>query len=80
MVNAQKHRELLDDWPTRARKKIVRQQLKSNNAQKKEKIGNKLLYNRGGVAGRRSIVETDQKRQQANNKFIQHVIIGKDGV
>jgi len=79
MVNAQKHRELLDDWPTRARKKIARQQLKSNNAKRIEKRGNKLLYNSGGVAGRRSIVETEQKRQQANYNFIQAMLKGKDG-
>lgn len=79
MVNAQKHRELLKDWQTRAHKKIVRQQLKSNNAKKMEKVGNKLLFNRGGVAGRRSIVETEQKRHKANKEFIQVMLGNKDG-
>ena len=79
MVNAQKHRELLNDWQTRAHKKIIRQNLQSNNAQKRENTGNKLLYNRGGVAGRRSIVETEQKRQKANAEFIHAMLKFKDG-
>ena len=70
MVNAQKHRELANDWPTRARKKIMRQQLRSKSAQKKEDYTNKLLWDSGGVAGRRSIVETNQKRDKANKRFI----------
>ena len=60
MVNANKHRKLLNDYPTRLRKKIVRKQLISNNSQKKEKLGNHYLYTQGGTAGRNSIVETDQ--------------------
>ena len=59
MVNAQKHRELLNDYPTRLRKKIVRQQLISNNSRKTERLGNHYLYTSGGVAGRNSIVETN---------------------
>lgn len=73
MVNAQKHRKLLNDYPTRLRKKIVRQQLISNNSQKKEKLGNHYLYSQGGTAGRNSIVETDQKRDKANKKFLRVV-------
>ena len=79
MVNAQKHRELLNDWQTRAHKKIVRQQLLSNNAKKMEKLGDKMLYDKGGVAGRRSIVETEQKRHKANKEFIQAMLNDKDG-
>lgn len=73
MVNAQKHRELLNDYPTRLRKKIVRQQLISNNSRKTERLGNHYLYTSGGVAGRNSIVETDQKRDKANKKFLRVV-------
>ena len=73
MVNANKHRKLLNDYPTRLRKKIVRQQLISNNSQKKEKLGNHYLYSQGGTAGRNSIVETDQKRDKANKKFLRVV-------
>ena len=73
MVNANKHRKLLNDYPTRLRKKIVRQQLISNNSQKKEKLGNHYLYSQGGTAGRNSIVETDQKRDKANTKFLRVV-------
>lgn len=69
MVNAQKHRELLNDYPTRLRKKIVRQQLISNNSRKTERLGNHYLYTSGGVAGRNSIVETNEKRAKANQKF-----------
>ena len=69
MVNAQKHRELLNDYPTRLRKKIVRQQLISNNSRKTERLGNHYLYASGGVAGRNSIVETNEKRAKANQKF-----------
>ncbi len=79
MVNAQKHRELLKDWQTRAHKKVIKETLQSNNAQKKETWSNKVLYNNGGVAGRRSIVETEQKRQNAKHEFIQVMLDKKDG-
>ena len=71
MVNADKHRKLLNDYETRLRKKIVRQQLLSNNSQKKEKLGNHYLYSQGGTAGRNSIVETEAKRDKANKEFLQ---------
>lgn len=71
MVNADKHRKLLNDYPTRLRKKIVRQQLISNNAKKNERIGNHYLSSQGGTAGKNSIVETDAKRDKANREFIQ---------
>ena len=70
MVNAQKHRDLLNDTKTRARKQIVRQQLISNNSRKTERLGNHYLYSNGGVSGKNSIVETDEKRAKANQKFI----------
>ncbi len=70
MVNANKHRQLLNDYPTRLRKKIVRQQLISKNSQKKENLGNHYLYAQGGRAGRNSIVETNQKRVKADKEFL----------
>lgn len=69
MVNAKKHRELLNDYPTRLRKKIARQQLLSKNSQKNERIGNHLLFTSGGKTGKDSIVETDLKRAEANKEF-----------
>lgn len=69
MVNANKHRQLLNDYPTRLRKKIVRQQLLSNNSRKTERLGNHYLYTSGGVAGKNSIIETEEKRTKANQKF-----------
>ena len=73
MVNANKHKKLLNDYPTRIRKKIERQQLRSNNAKKKEKLGNHYLYAQGGTAGRNSIVETDKKRVKANKEFLKRL-------
>ena len=69
MVNANKHRGLLNDYPTRLRKKIVKQQLLSKNSQKKERIGNHLLYTYGGQTGKNSIVETNLKRVKVNKEF-----------
>ena len=73
MVNADKHRKLLNDYETRLRKKIVRQQLLSKNSQKKEEKGNQYLFTSGGTAGKKSIVETDLKRAKANKEFISMV-------
>lgn len=70
MVNVQKHKRLLNDYPTRIRKKIVRQQLLSKNSQKKEEWGNHKLYTHGGTAGINSINETEIKRDKANKKFL----------
>ena len=69
MVNAQKHRALLNDYPTRLRKKIVKQQLLSKNSQKTERIGNHLLFTSGGKTGKDSIVETNLKREKVNKKY-----------
>lgn len=73
MVNAKKHRDLINDYETRLRKKIVRQQLLSKNSQKQERLGNQYLYSQGGTAGRNSIVETDEKRAKANKEFLTHL-------
>lgn len=70
MVNVEKHRKLLNDYPTRIRKKIVRQQLLSNNSQKMEEKGNHFLYTNGGTAGINSINETEIKRDKANKEFL----------
>ena len=69
MVNANKHRELLNDYPTRLRKKIVKQQLLSKNSQKNERIGNHLLFTSGGKTGKDSVVETDLKRDKFNREL-----------
>ena len=69
MVNADKHRKLLNDYETRVKKQIIRQQLISDNSRKIEERGNQYLYTSGGRAGRNSIVETDEKRVKANNEF-----------
>ena len=73
MVNANKHKKLKNDYKTRLRKKIERQQLISNNSKKKEKLGNHYLYSQGGTAGRNSIVETEAKRDKANKEFLRVV-------
>ena len=69
MVNANKHRALLNDYETRVKKQIIRQQLISNNSRKIEERGNQYLFTSGGRAGRNSIVETEEKRAKANSDF-----------
>ena len=69
MVNANKHRQLLNDYNTRVRKQIVRQQLISNNSRKMEEKGNHFLFTNGGKAGINSISETEIKRDKANQTF-----------
>lgn len=70
MVNAQKHKALLNDIDTRLTKKLMKHHLLSKNSQKNERLENQLLYSRGGETGKRSIVEANLKRDKAKRGFI----------
>lgn len=65
LVNAQKHRALLDDTPTRLSKRLDKIFCLSNSARKQDKNDDKFLLANGGKCGVNEILRTNKKRKKA---------------
>ena len=70
MVNAQKHKALLNDTETRVNKRIKKLLCLSNNAKKKDENDDKFLLANGGNCGISEIVKTTQKRNQIKRSIL----------
>ena len=64
MVNAKKHKALLNDTETRVNKRLNKMLCLSNNAKKREKNDDKFLLANGGNCGLNEMVKTDKKRKE----------------
>lgn len=62
MVNANKHRALLQDTETRVHKRLNKILCNSNNAKKNDIQGDKVLLSNCGRVGREEIIRTNNKR------------------
>ena len=65
MVNAQKHRELLNDTDTRVNKRLQKIFCLSNSARKRDINDDKFILANCGNCGVTEIVRTNEKRKQA---------------
>ena len=70
MVNATKHRELLNDTPTRVNKRINKIFCLSNNAKKKDLKEDEFIMANIGEAGVTEIIRTNDKRKKAKRSVL----------
>ena len=70
MVNATKHRELLNDTPTRVNKRINKIFCLSNNAKKKDLKEDEFIMANIGKAGVTEIIRTNDKRKKAKRSVL----------
>ena len=68
MVNASKHRELINDTPTRLNKRINKIFCLSNNARKKDIKEDNFIIANIGKAGVTEIINTNNKRNEAKRR------------
>lgn len=62
MVNAQKHKEWLQDTPTRINKRLNKIFCLSNNAKKKDIKADKVLLAKCGSVGKDEVIRCNNKR------------------
>ena len=70
MVNAQKHRALLNDYDTRVNKRLNKLLCLSNNARKEDINGDKILLANTGNCGRNEVIRTNKKRDELKRGII----------
>lgn len=64
MVNADKHKRLLSDTDTRVTKRLNKIFCLSNNAKKRDKKEDELIYSDVGKYGYNEIIRTQNKRKE----------------
>ena len=70
MVNAQKHRALLNDYDTKVSKRLNKMLCLSNNARKQDINGDKFILANTGNCRRNEIIKTNKKRNELKRGLI----------